>query len=119
MVVARELSERATTQSRMGPKENARISLLAYEESEIWAQGARAGDPLLVCEPQNAGLPPKKHLRDLTHRERVALFFLIVSKDRAVDATRLSLAARSLMNTARCADHRAVAIPERCTARQC
>ena len=71
----------------------------------IWAQGARAGDPLLVCEPLNAGLPPKKHLRDLTHRERVALFFLIVSKDRAVDATRLSLAARSLMNTARCADH--------------
>ena len=59
----------------------------------------------MVCEPLNAGLPPKKHLRDLTHRERVALFFLIVSKDRAVDATRLSLAARSLMNTARCADH--------------
>ena len=29
-----------------------------------------------------------------------------MSKDRAVDATRLSLAARSLMNTARCADHR-------------
>ena len=77
----------------------------AITVQQIWAQGARAGDPLLVCEPLNAGLPPKKHLRDLTHRERVALFFLIVSKDRAVDATRLSLAARSLMNTARCADH--------------
>ena len=42
-----------------------------------------------------------------------------MSKDRAVDATRLSLAARSLMNTARRAGNRAVAIPERCTARQC
>ena len=33
---------------------------------------------ITVCETLNAGLPPKKHLRDLTHRERVALFFLIV-----------------------------------------
>ena len=39
-------------------------------ETTIWAQGARAGDPLLVCEPLNAGLPPKKHLHDLTHRAR-------------------------------------------------
>ena len=65
-----------------GPLRAARpraVSEKRLESVKIWAQGLGTRFSFLwnnkvawstVCEPLNAGLPPKKHLRDLTHRAR-------------------------------------------------
>jgi hypothetical protein len=107
----------------------------------IWAQGARAGDPLFLSafggtDPRSPGLRCEpltlspfllckryhKPSKDQALHDTVTRYVTLTEQGSCSGChtpVARALAARSLMNTARCADHRAVAIPERCTARQC